>query len=89
MITNLRMELFQALIDRGNYSQASDCEHTEPGLELTRCCIRSSAKEREFTSLVSRERQRYFWTGGRMSGGRVTWPSGRQYTQVNWSHTGG
>ena len=57
--------------------------------ELTRCCIRSSAKEREFTSLVSRERQRYFWTGGRMSGGRVTWPSGRQYTQVNWSHTGG
>ena len=51
--------------------------------------IDNSAKEREFTSLVSREGQKYFWTGGRMSGGRVTWPSGRSYTNVNWSHTGG
>jgi len=51
--------------------------------------IDNSAKEREFTSLVAREGQKYFWTGGRMSGGRVTWPSGRSYTNVNWSHTGG
>ena len=51
--------------------------------------IDNSGKEREFTNLVAREGQRYFWTGGRMSGGRVTWPSGRSYTNVNWSHTGG
>ena len=51
--------------------------------------IDNSAKEREFTSLVAREGQKYFWTGGRMRSGRVTWPSGRSYTNVNWSHTGG
>ena len=51
--------------------------------------IDNSAKEREFTSLVAREGQKYFWTGGRMSGGRLSWPSGRFYDQVNWSHTGG
>merc|ERR1719438_218058 len=51
--------------------------------------IDNSAKEREFTNLVAREGQKYFWTGGRMSGGRLSWPSGRFYDQVNWSHTGG
>jgi len=51
--------------------------------------IDNSAKEREFTNLVAREGQKYFWTGGRMNGGRLSWPSGRFYDQVNWSHTGG
>ena len=51
--------------------------------------IDNPGKEAEFTNLVAREGQKYFWTGGRMSGGRVTWPSGRSYTNVNWSHTGG
>ena len=49
----------------------------------------SSAKEREFLGLVSRERQRYFWTGGKVSGRSIRWPSGRRHNNVNWSHTGG
>ena len=51
--------------------------------------IDNSGKEREFTGLVAREGQKYFWTGGRMNGGRISWPSGRSYNSVNWSHTGG
>lgn len=51
--------------------------------------IDNSAKEREFTNLVSRERQKYFWTGGNVRGGQISWPSGRSYNRVNWSNTGG
>merc|ERR1712001_169883 len=51
--------------------------------------IDNSAKESEFTRLVAREGQKYFWTGGKMNGGRISWPSGRSYNNVNWSHTGG
>jgi len=49
----------------------------------------SSAKEREFLGLVGREGQRYFWTGGKVSGRNIRWPSGRSYNNVNWSNTGG
>ena len=49
----------------------------------------SSAKEREFLGLVAREGQRYFWTGGKVSGRNIRWPSGRSYNNVNWSNTGG
>ena len=49
----------------------------------------SSAKEREFLGLVGRERQRFFWTGGRVNGRNINWPSGRRYNNVNWSNTGG
>merc|ERR1712025_999428 len=37
------------------------------------------AKEREFSSLLVRERQPYFWTGGRVNHCQrsVSWPSGR------------
>merc|ERR550519_2743979 len=37
------------------------------------------AKEREFTGLVGREGQKYFWTGGNVNHGArtVSWPSGR------------
>jgi len=51
--------------------------------------IDSSAKEREFLNLVGRERQEYFWTGGKVRGRNVSWPSGRRYNNINWSHTGG
>ena len=51
--------------------------------------IDSSAKEREFTSLVRTDRQKYFWTGGKVNNGRITWPSGRRYNDVDWSNTGG
>merc|ERR1712203_413202 len=51
--------------------------------------INNSAKESEFTRLVSREGQKYFWTGGKVNRGRISWPSGRSYNNVNWSHTGG
>ena len=51
--------------------------------------IDNSGKEREFTGLVAREGQKYFWTGGKMNGNRISWPSGRSYNSVNWSHTGG
>jgi len=51
--------------------------------------IDSSAKEREFLNLVGRERQRYFWTGGKVRGRNISWPSGRKYNNVNWSNTGG
>ena len=51
--------------------------------------IDSSGKESEFTRLVAREGQKYFWTGGKVNRGRISWPSGRSYNNVNWSHTGG
>ena len=56
--------------------------------------IDSSAKEREFLSLVGRENQKYFWTGGKLSGrarrgDTIQWPSGRTFNNVNWSGTGG
>jgi len=49
----------------------------------------SSAKEREFLGLVAQDRQRYFWTGGKVNQGNIRWPSGRRYNNVNWSNTGG
>ena len=53
--------------------------------------IDSSAEEREFLGLVGRENQKYFWTGGKLSGrgSSIQWPSGRRYNSVNWSRTGG
>merc|ERR1719347_756160 len=51
--------------------------------------IDSSAKEREFLKLIGQDRQRYFWTGGKIRGRTITWPSGSQYSNVNWSNTGG
>jgi len=50
------------------------------------------AKENEFTSLVARENQKYFWTGGNVNHGRnpsISWPSGRTTTTNKWSNTGG
>ena len=49
----------------------------------------SAAKESHFRDLVSRENQRYFWTGGNVRGRSISWPSGRQYNNVAWSRTGG
>ena len=49
----------------------------------------SPAKESEFKQLVAREGQRFFWTGGRVSGRSISWPSGRTHNNVEWSHTGG
>jgi len=49
----------------------------------------SSAKEREFLRLVASDRQKYFWTGGNVRDGNISWPSGRSYNNVAWSHTGG
>ena len=51
--------------------------------------IDSASKEREFTGLVAREGQRFYWTGGKVSGRNISWPSGRGYSTVAWSHTGG
>ena len=51
--------------------------------------IDSSSKEREFLGLVSRENVKFFWTGGKMSGTSIRWPSGKRYDNVNWSNTGG
>ena len=51
--------------------------------------IDSSSKEREFLGLVGREGQKYFWTGGSVSGRSIRWPSGRSYSSVDWSNTGG
>jgi len=49
------------------------------------------AKEREFTGLVSREGQKYFWTGGNVNhrARTVSWPSGRTTSSNRWSNTGG
>lgn len=49
----------------------------------------SAAKEREFLGLVAKDRQRYFWTGGKVNRGNIKWPSGKRYNDVNWSNTGG
>ena len=49
----------------------------------------SRDKEDHFLSLVARDRQKYFWTGGQVRNGRISWPSGRRYNDVNWSNTGG
>merc|ERR1711915_791019 len=35
----------------------------------------SSAKEREFLGLLAKDRQRYFWTGGKVNGRNISWPS--------------
>merc|ERR1712180_189867 len=51
--------------------------------------IDSQGKEREFLNLVQRDRQKYFWTGGKVRGRTISWPSGRNYNNVNWSNTGG
>ena len=51
--------------------------------------IDTSSKQREFLGLVARENQKYFWTGGKVSGRSIRWPSGRIYNSVNWSNTGG
>merc|ERR1711971_1219201 len=49
----------------------------------------SRDKEDHFLGLVAKDRQRYFWTGGQVRNGRISWPSGRRYNDVAWSHTGG
>merc|ERR1712012_388583 len=49
----------------------------------------SRAKEDHFLGLVAKDRQRYFWTGGKVNNGNIRWPSGRRYNNVNWSNTGG
>jgi len=49
----------------------------------------SPSKEQEFKNLLAREGQRFFWTGGRVSGTNIRWPSGRSHNNVEWSHTGG
>ena len=49
----------------------------------------SRAKEDHFLGLVAQDRQRYFWTGGKVNNGNIRWPSGRRYNNVNWSNTGG
>ena len=49
----------------------------------------NQAKEREFLDLLSREQEDYFWTGGRVSGRNINWPSGRSYNNIRWSRTGG
>ena len=51
--------------------------------------IDNSAEESYFKSLVQRENEKYFWTGGNVRGRSISWPSGRQYNGVEWSHTGG
>eukprot|EP00091_Calanus_sinicus_P010774 TRINITY_DN2479_c3_g1_i1.p1 TRINITY_DN2479_c3_g1~~TRINITY_DN2479_c3_g1_i1.p1 ORF type:complete len:141 (-),score=24.64 TRINITY_DN2479_c3_g1_i1:143-565(-) len=51
--------------------------------------IDSSSKEREFLGLVQRENQRFFWTGGKVRGRSIQWPSGQRYDGVAWSNTGG
>ena len=47
----------------------------------------SPGKEREFSSLLAREGQPYFWTGGRVNhrARSVSWPSGRTTSQHRWS----
>jgi len=53
------------------------------------------SKENHFKSLVSSERQKYFWTGGTvnhrnpLSSSTITWPSGAETSSNSWSHTGG
>ena len=49
----------------------------------------SAAEERNFLKLMSSAGQRYLWTGGKVRGGRITWPSGGRRQGVAWSHTGG
>ena len=49
----------------------------------------SREKEDHFLGIVAKDRQRYFWTGGEVRKGRITWPSGKRYNDVNWSNTGG
>merc|ERR1712106_706183 len=48
-----------------------------------------SNEESYFKSLVARENEKYFWTGGTVSGRSISWPSGRHNNNIEWSHTGG
>ena len=49
----------------------------------------SASKQREFLGLLQSENQRFFWTGGRVRGRSIEWPSGRSFSSVDWSNTGG
>ena len=49
----------------------------------------SREKEDHFLGIVAKDRQRYFWTGGEVRNGQISWPSGKRYNDVDWSHTGG
>jgi len=49
----------------------------------------SRAKEDHFLGLIAKDRQRYFWTGGKVNNGKISWPSRKRYNDVNWSNTGG
>ena len=54
---------------------------------MTAVSLDSADKERELSSLLVREGQPYFWTGGRVNhrARSVTWPSGRTTSQHRWS----
>ena len=55
--------------------------------------LNNIALAQEFMGLVGREGQRWFWTGGRISGQTVTWPNGVSQNagdlRALWSPTGG
>jgi len=58
---------------------------------LTPISLDDPSKEREFATLVAREGQPWFWTGGTVNTGArsVSWPNGRTTTPSLWSSTGG
>merc|ERR1712098_1015379 len=53
--------------------------------------IDDSQEEKEIRDLILREKQKYIWTGGKLSGfdRSISWPSGRRYDNVAWPQTGG
>jgi len=65
---------------------------TNQGKSYRAISIEDSAEESYFTSLLERECEKYFWTGGRVldhNSRTISWPSGNSNGFVAWSHTGG
>jgi hypothetical protein len=71
------------------------CVLSHNGQVFSRFFLRKYLQNRpqEFMSLVGREGQRWFWTGGRISGQTVSWPNGVSQNAGElrsiFSHTGG
>jgi len=53
----------------------------------------SNGSFQEFMDLAARENQKWFWTGGRISGQTINWPNGINQNVEElrplFSHTGG
>ena len=51
--------------------------------------IETDAENSFVSRIIQSNRLNYIWTGATRSGSRWSWPSGRSFRGIAWSHTGG